>query len=586
MAWLSADEQTVKNRNEMMWVQSVFGTAKRRVDELQIDPKMLQVQICSPSQLETYEDLAVDEFTRNTDGFFPADHTKGQWQNGLKTFDPVSVTNHDRTDVEVIRWVQRHAFDATALLSNGTRLAEVLDYPDTSTISAVNEVVKKVHKHMSLGKVVVIRNSPVNNQGLHLDMESFRTLMGDTRYDVLDGHLRAQNLEAVNHGRRDERSIHVRMTADEILSRMTQISNGQNPWSGACLDIAAKERFVSALFRNIAQDDTDNLFRRWKYEGKLRNQKLSTIRDTPMTPLIEQSDDANYASPNGHKGYAIIGSAGFLTHLHCDADGYGTCVENPVGTKLWVIVQPREGRNVREEMNWNVDMVLGTHNNRSYTPLEVLQKCLSLDIPLAFLVLRPGMMLFQPPGIWHIVLTPEHSISVGDHFLTYDTMHLTEKTLVIQTRTNGDGTNATHMQVIWSISRMVISLARQTHHPEMLLKPFLAMARMVLYLERYINPTQYAGTAAIDVVNARHIVKKVLAHNKVPEKRYALPQAMKAGTRKADRLEHESAAEFVLRIGMETWLPIDAETLHWADPGVETISIPDDVGQGLFVTLE
>ncbi|KAH8069435.1 hypothetical protein BXZ70DRAFT_911726, partial [Cristinia sonorae] len=150
MAWLSADEQTVKNRNEMMWVQSVFGTAKRRVDELQIDPKMLQVQICSPSQLETYEDLAVDEFTRNTDGFFPADHTKGQWQNGLKTFDPVSVTNHDRTDVEVIRWVQRHAFDATALLSNGTRLAEVLDYPDTSTISAVNEVVKKVHKHMSL----------------------------------------------------------------------------------------------------------------------------------------------------------------------------------------------------------------------------------------------------------------------------------------------------------------------------------------------------------------------------------------------------------------------------------------------------
>jgi hypothetical protein len=66
----------------------------------------------------------------------------------------------------------------------------------------------------------------------------------------------------------------------------------------------------------------------------------------------------------------------------------------------------------------------------------------------------------QPPGYWHLVYTPVKGMVSGGHFLSYETLHLTEMACAYDGSENADGvlrktlaTNSAH-----DISRRVMSM--------------------------------------------------------------------------------------------------------------------------------
>lgn len=59
----------------------------------------------------------------------------------------------------------------------------------------------------------------------------------------------------------------------------------------------------------------------------------------------------------------------------------------------------------------------------------------------------------------HSVLTVERSITQGGHFLTWDTLHLTEWTRKLSDLSAGAGTNDLHPGMQRVLARMMISLS-------------------------------------------------------------------------------------------------------------------------------
>ena len=62
----------------------------------------------------------------------------------------------------------------------------------------------------------------------------------------------------------------------------------------------------------------------------------------------------------------------------------------------------------------------------------------------------------------HQVYTLGNTLTLGGHFLTEDTMHLTEWCRLVAHTTNSQGTNALHPGFMRVLARMVISLALRT----------------------------------------------------------------------------------------------------------------------------
>jgi hypothetical protein len=66
----------------------------------------------------------------------------------------------------------------------------------------------------------------------------------------------------------------------------------------------------------------------------------------------------------------------------------------------------------------------------------------------------------MPPGMWHEVYTPVKCIASGGHFLTYETMHLTQWARWVDSDSATSATNADHAGIVRTISRMVLGLRR------------------------------------------------------------------------------------------------------------------------------
>jgi len=66
----------------------------------------------------------------------------------------------------------------------------------------------------------------------------------------------------------------------------------------------------------------------------------------------------------------------------------------------------------------------------------------------------------MPPGKWHEAYTPVKTIASGGHFLTYETMHLTQWARFMDHMFATSATNADHPAIDRTIYRMVLALRR------------------------------------------------------------------------------------------------------------------------------
>jgi len=66
----------------------------------------------------------------------------------------------------------------------------------------------------------------------------------------------------------------------------------------------------------------------------------------------------------------------------------------------------------------------------------------------------------MPPGTWHEVYTPVKTIASGGHFLTYETMHLTQWARFMDHGFAASATNADHPAIDRTVYCMVLALRR------------------------------------------------------------------------------------------------------------------------------
>ena len=64
----------------------------------------------------------------------------------------------------------------------------------------------------------------------------------------------------------------------------------------------------------------------------------------------------------------------------------------------------------------------------------------------------------QPPGAFHEVYTPCKSVTLGGHFLTYDSLHLTAVSRRFDVVNNNSATNQDHSCVPMLLSAMMVSI--------------------------------------------------------------------------------------------------------------------------------
>ncbi|KAF8062561.1 hypothetical protein FPV67DRAFT_1673032 [Lyophyllum atratum] len=95
----------------------------------------------------------------------------------------------------------------------------------------------------------------------------------------------------------------------------------------------------------------------------------------------------------------------------------------------------------------------------------------------------------MPPGAFHAVYTPIRSIALGGHFLTYNTLHLTEVSRAYDHRKARLVTNADHPSIHLTLSGMMVTLFREPSKIKLHTKCIQALCRMVIHYDDYIADT-------------------------------------------------------------------------------------------------
>lgn len=77
-----------------------------------------------------------------------------------------------------------------------------------------------------------------------------------------------------------------------------------------------------------------------------------------------------------------------------------------------------------------------------------------------FFIVSDALSSFQPPNAWHEVFTPTKSVTIGGHYFTYDTLHLTDAARFFDIHRPG-ATNQHHTSAQLTLSAMAVNMIRR-----------------------------------------------------------------------------------------------------------------------------
>ncbi|KAI0747473.1 hypothetical protein BC629DRAFT_920579 [Irpex lacteus] len=168
--------------------------------------------------------------------------------------------------------------------------------------------------------------------------------------------------------------------------------------------------------------------------------------------------------------WLLLTTAMFFTWPHHDASGLCTWMLLTCGLKIWCYIVPKDlADNPTEASKAYIELIRAS--NHIALPTEELLPGIA-EVYIVFL--EPDVLLIQPPGIMHAVLTPTETISFGGHFLMHDTLHLMEWTRALSHHCDRVGTNDLHPEIQRAISRMMIALSTRPGQKENNFSPWLA----------------------------------------------------------------------------------------------------------------
>ena len=163
-------------------------------------------------------------------------------------------------------------------------------------------------------------------------------------------------------------------------------------------------------------------------DGLLSHQSLHNYSGRSVIPL-----DTIKAS-----SWVLLHQGLYHTFAHHDADGFCTWTQVSSGVKFWTILRPTKYTTAKDGNDiYDADVLYSSDElgrDGYYGP----------DTEMAIIYGEPGDIIIMPPGTFHEVFTPCPSVTIGGHFYSYHTLHLTEVSRLIDVASEGGFTNADH----------------------------------------------------------------------------------------------------------------------------------------------
>ncbi|KAF8119959.1 hypothetical protein EV363DRAFT_1102755, partial [Boletus edulis] len=331
-----------------------------------------------------------------------------EWPGGLTTVLPTLVredNNYLHYDASYVRIV--------AAYPQATPDSQYIDFLEAPRSNDGYDLVLGIRKSLSRGRPVVVRNFEETSSFTFTE-DGLRRRFGISPNMLIDIHDTARRVVDFAHP-------HVRGTMSELI-------NGINDPSQCrfVLDIPLTH---SAISQKICSLD-DGLTIGWS----------QTQRDLPFEKRKVSSDNLAVRS------WGLGHQAGTLTYPHQDADGDATYVIAMSGVKLWTFYFHRDPTLSRDRLLNITSELCDPDAPRNQ------------DISAETVHLYPGDLLIQPPAQVHSVYTPVASFTIGGHFYSYDSCHLTEMGRYFDVQRNGGLTNQMHHHALETLIRMVIGI--------------------------------------------------------------------------------------------------------------------------------
>ncbi|KAI0062399.1 hypothetical protein BV25DRAFT_1838261 [Artomyces pyxidatus] len=397
------------------------------------------------------------------------------WTNGMTTVAPYvgALLGKDDDDLEAVRRMSK-AWDARIGDENLSSPVVFLQWDPAR------------HHALSHNVAVIVEGWSFEGEPILYDDEGLTRLRGSLLVPV-QYHCAAKRIHS-RTSRNKKGGPHVDATLEEFL-RLSRTEEA----CGNLMDSPQVDDCAPTFVRSLADD-------RWAWkvtaregyekEGlslqkltlkdtqKARSDAMQIAKDADRDPVPDDVGPRVATVDSFHfRHWDLVTMSGFYTWPHHDANGLCTWGSVRDGAKMWGMIRFRAEKfatcAARVDMFRLFERALTNGGKGKYETDEY---------EIFVIVLEKGSTIIMPPGAWHEVYTPVNTIITGGHFLSYNTLHLTQWSRLYD-HWDRYGTNADHVGFRRTLARMTLGL-RYLQEP-LRKRPFLALASMIRDESRY-----------------------------------------------------------------------------------------------------
>ncbi|THV01672.1 hypothetical protein K435DRAFT_853532 [Dendrothele bispora CBS 962.96] len=178
------------------------------------------------------------------------------------------------------------------------------------------------------------------------------------------------------------------------------------------------------------------------------------------------------------KSWGLIHQPGTFTQWHHDADGKLTLINCKTGAKIWSIFIPSRLLNADQVR----EIMVRFAEEKFILPQPHHGRVVNI-------LLTEGDVLFQPPGVMHQVYTITPSYFQGSSFWTFETLHLTRFSRLIDVEHGDCTTNVDHQDhlILQCMVRLALALPHFTQGLVHYKRPLAALYDMLGNRYAYIT---------------------------------------------------------------------------------------------------
>ncbi|KAL0949888.1 hypothetical protein HGRIS_009918 [Hohenbuehelia grisea] len=453
------------------------GTADDNTSQLS-----LELDALSPSTIPTYSKNWTRQSCLSGRGSeFPDDAPVIIWWNRLRTCLPfvasqAGISASEDEDAYAVQCMLDHGVDATACMPGETEPpVNVLDPPDLNDWSAAESFQKEIRSSLARGRPVLVRNwngfegKPAFKWGNEA-CYNFEFRSADRNIQWEDALLRAKNKadllqrsqpgppsssytshsppNAVASTISGDKFWFTESTPLQLTSHRLHDPPGSSNHHIGPLSVFLKLLDTPSFSGSACISDHHNI--PWVISSLNDHQRLADLdRHEGEYTEGEARHNSSTDFVRAQKEWKQLTSAGFLGLPRHDPGGLASYTAMKAGLKLWGFFRPKAdkpGVDGARQRLLATDAILSLSNFEEQADLFLL-------------MLTPGSLLIQPPGLLYIDYSPIKNLCDGGYFLAVETLHLTAWSRRIESIAGSYSTCGEHPLAILerTLARMMLS---------------------------------------------------------------------------------------------------------------------------------